>query len=111
MVPEGNEVTNISNIENSKDGTYIALKEPVSDYGTVLLCALRYALGRQTYITGVIAGYIAPKIPFLDDRTIKIMERDITEAIRTDRIGDPRIDLAVWRELQEKLKAEIEKRG
>lgn len=53
MMPEGKEAINISNIEKLKGGTYITLREPLSDYGTVLLCALRYALGRQTFLSSL----------------------------------------------------------
>ena len=34
----------------------------MSDEELIILCALRYALGRKTYITGVVSDYILKKL-------------------------------------------------
>lgn len=36
------------------------------DFGTILICAVRYSLGRQTYMPGLVQGYIRPLLPCLD---------------------------------------------
>lgn len=50
------------------------------DFGTILICAVRYSLGRQTYMPGLVQGYIRPILPSLDKKTLSVMQRDIEEA-------------------------------
>lgn len=67
------------------------------DFGTILICAVRYSLGRQTYMPGLVQGYIRPLLPYLDKRTLSVMQRDIEEAAhRSGGLGDARIDWPGW---------------
>ncbi len=69
------------------------------DLGLVLICAVRYALPRQTYVGGCIASLVTrlwSEIPTRDQETIT---RDVREALDTDRAGDPRIDAPEWRRM------------
>ena len=50
------------------------------DFGAVINCAIRYCLGRRTYMPGVVCGYVKPLLPYLNDQTICCMERDIRTA-------------------------------
>lgn len=49
-------------------------------FGAVLNCAVRYCLGRATYMPGLVIAFIRPLIPYLSPKTIWCMERDIEEA-------------------------------
>ncbi len=89
-------------------------------FGTICLCALRYALGRQTYMPGIVQDFIRAHISEIDQSSIKVMLRDIDEAdrIRTyisnsgdsiviDGLGDTRIDRPGWERLREFLKGKV----
>lgn len=90
-------------------------------FGIICLCAMRYALGRQTYMPGLVQDFIQAHIGEIDLGTIEIMIRDIDEADRItehrtqeghilmfDGLGDTKIDRPGWERfrafLKEKLK-------
>ena len=39
------------------------------DFGAVLNCAVRYAIGRQTYMPGLVIDFIRPMLPYLNNAT------------------------------------------
>lgn len=47
------------------------------DLGSMLVSALRYALGRRTYITSLTAEYIVPLVPYLSYRVLNVMNTDL----------------------------------
>ena len=49
-------------------------------FGTICLCAMRYALGRQTYMPGLVQDFIRSHINQIDRGTIQVMIRDIDDA-------------------------------
>lgn len=51
----------------------------MSNEEQILICAVRYALGRQSYITGVVADYVAHKRRKLSEQCKAIIVRDIQE--------------------------------
>lgn len=54
--------------------------EPNDDMGgAVLNCAVRYALGRASYMPGLVMDEIRPKLANLTEKTLYCMERDIRE--------------------------------
>lgn len=55
------------------------------NFSTICLCAMRYVLGRETYMPGLVQNYIKAHINEINRATIAIMIRDIDEAdyIRT----------------------------
>lgn len=48
-----------------------------ADFGLMLNCSVRYALGRMTYVPSTLIRYIEPLLPFLDNRTITCFVRDL----------------------------------
>lgn len=78
------------------------------DFGAVCNCAVRYAIGRMTYMPSIVAGFIKPLLPKLNNRTLWCLERDIEGA---NSYGDPGIDKPLWMGLLEAVKDEIKKRG
>ena len=77
------------------------------DFGVILNCAVRYAIGRRTYIPVLVADFITPLIPKLDKRTLGTLERDIREA---ENYGDKLIDEPVWMNLLQKVQDDLKKR-
>ncbi len=80
-----------------------------ADFGTVLNCAVRYAIGRQTYMPGLVIDFIRPLLPFIDDNTLWVFDKDIEEAMRIS-LGDPIIDAPKWKDFHMAVKTEWRKR-
>lgn len=87
------------------------------DLGEILNSAVRYALGRTTYVSYDTPNFIKPLLPYLSNRTICVMERDIRERGEdpwykdTGRpYGDPDIDEPSWLKFLADIQAEIEAR-
>lgn len=92
-----------------------ALREPQvggveinKDFETILLCAVRYAIGRQTYIPSLVIDYITPILPYLSDNTLKLIANEITEYEGYEGgLGDEKIDKPYWIEFLRKIRLEI----
>lgn len=81
------------------------------DFGAVLNCAIRYCLGRQTYMPGLIMDFIEPYIPYLSSRTLDVIVQDIDNAAVYPRgIGDSNIDKPQWVEFRAAVVRELDKR-
>ena len=81
------------------------------DFGAVLNCAVRYCLGRQTYMPGIIISFISPYIEKLSNRTLWTIQRDIDEAAAYPKgLGDPEIDKPMWLKFRSAVTKEIERR-
>ena len=81
------------------------------DFGAILNCAVRYAIGRETYMPSLVIGFIKPMIPYLNDKTLWCFDQDVTEAKWNGGYGHPRIDEPGWIEFREVVRAERVKRG
>ena len=76
-------------------------KKPVIDlqddyFGTVLNCAVRYCLGRMTYMPKLVCDYIRPLLPYLSDKTLWCFDKDCDEEM--------------WMKFWEDVKVERERR-
>lgn len=76
----------------------------ISDYEHMLISALRYALGRRTYIVELTCKYIEKQIPMMSDRCKEIMIKDI----ESQRNYGDECDKADWMHLLAKLKENID---
>lgn len=77
------------------------------DFGNILICAVRYALGRRTYITKLVVDFITPLLSQLSNKDLCTLERDIIWAKDTTGYGDEYIDKPVWMEFLSKIQEEI----
>lgn len=79
------------------------------DFGLILNAAVRYAIGRQTYMPSAVIDYITPLLPCLDGRTLWCLERDIREQERYGETayGDPLIDKPGWIRFLNSVRNEI----
>lgn len=83
--------------------------DPVDDYfGAVCNCAVRYSLGRQTYMPGLVQDFLRPLLPKLSEKTLAVMERDIRQA---DNYGHPEIDRPGWMHFLSELRRVMNDRG
>lgn len=81
------------------------------NFGAVINCAVRYACGRQSYMPSLVVGEVRKMIPFLNDKTIGCMERDIREAEKYGGYGDEKIDKPMWLNFLTELQKVMEERG
>lgn len=76
------------------------------DFGCLVTCAIRYCLGRCTYMPKLVCDFVFPLLPYLDDQTIGCMERDIREA---PSYGMD-CDYVTWMQFLKQVRAEMERR-
>lgn len=79
------------------------------DFETILLCAVRYAIGRQTYMPSMVIDYITPLLPYLSDNTLKLIANEIVQhdTCIEGGLGDEKIDKPSWLEFLRKIRLEI----
>lgn len=89
----------------------VAHKENVDEnFETILICAERYACGRQSYMPSIVASYITVLIPELSVKALTVIRNDITAAQEHGSLGDPTIDAPLWKELRKNICDELKRR-
>ena len=73
------------------------------EFGILVTCATRYAIGRQSYMPYLVTGIVRPLLDRLDDKTLGCLIRDIEGA---PSLGDPEIDQSLWETLMHDAKRE-----
>ena len=82
------------------------------DFEAILICAVRYAIGRRTYIPSLVIDYITPLLSHLSYNTLGLIANDITEYGKYyGGLGDDKIDRPYWLNFKRKILAEMERRG
>ena len=80
----------------------------ISPDESILICAVRYALGRQSYIVGEVAQYVFYKRKNLSVECINIIVRDIEEEMERYHAAGQKLgmdcDEKIWRVLLAALK-------
>lgn len=90
-------------------------KKPVSaadfdyDISTIAICAVRYALGRETYMPGLVQEFVMRHPDMVTENARSVMIRDINEAdkiseytlsdgktMKVDGLGSTTIDRPGW---------------
>lgn len=81
------------------------------NFETILLCAVRYAIGRKSYMPSMVIDYITPLLPHLSDNILRLIADEIIE-YRSYKggLGDEKIDRPYWEQFLRKIKVEMEKR-
>lgn len=77
------------------------------DFEILIISAIRYAIGRQTYVPHSVIRFTNQFIGFLSSKTLFVIERDIAEA---KFYGDPKIDEPEWMSFLVRIKEELKKR-
>ena len=81
------------------------------DFELMMIGAVRYAIGRYTYMPSVTIEYIRYLIPQLSAKTLFIMQRDIEEEIeRYQRMKRELYMAKEWAKLAEEIGIEYEKK-
>ena len=80
------------------------------DFEMILCCAVRYALGRMTYIPSEVTEYITPLLCYLSNKTIEIFKRDIHEHSKYEDGLGMDCDKKVWMDFYNACSDEITRR-
>lgn len=95
------------------------------NFETILICAERYACGRESYMPSLVIDYITPLLPHLSDRALSVLNDDMRMVDEMDRRhksleitpedrygvwGDDLIDKPGWMRFWKAVRAEIKKR-
>ena len=75
-----------------------------NDFRLIVLSAMRYAMGRNTYMPLVVTDYIKRHIWLLDDKFLVLAANDIRRHF--EDYGEYEPNTALWQELLETLEAE-----
>lgn len=86
------------------------LKIEPRDLGTLLVCSVRYSIGRRTYMPSLVADHVMRYWRDLDAGSRATLLRDVEEAIRDHDGGLPSLgdacDETVWRDLEAFMRRE-----
>lgn len=77
------------------------------DFGILVTCATRYAIGRQSYMPYLVTSIVRPLLDRLDNKALGCLIRDIEDA---PSLGAPEIDKPLWDDLLKLAKVERERR-
>lgn len=77
--------------------------------GTLCICAMRYAMGRQTYMPSLVCEIVEGIIDEFSNKDLVIMERDIIQA--GDAINTDGKNGEYWLHLLHKIQERIYKNG
>lgn len=81
-------------------------------FNAILICAVRYCLGRRTYMPDLVTRWIMSQVKELPAETARTMLRDIEERRETGRrlgremLGDP-CDVRTWETFERWLKERV----
>ena len=86
----------------------VPLLEIDKNFETILLCAVRYAIGRRTYIPSRVIDYITPLLPHLSEDVLKLIVNEIVQHYTYEgALGDEKIDKPYWIDFLRKIRLEI----
>lgn len=69
------------------------------DFGIVVNSALRYAIGKHSYMTASVINFVRKNMKCLDYETLEVAIQDIEEKLLSEKIDDP----PKWEKLKEEL--------
>lgn len=86
------------------------------DFWTILICAVRYSIGRRTYMPGLVTDWIMANASDMPKGTAEIMLRDIQEQREFgERLGVSELgaecDVKTWTHFENWLKKVVKTNG
>lgn len=85
------------------DTTKKVINDIDNDFGDIMIMALRYALGRRTYVTNEVPDFIKNNRDYISERVCIVMLRDIDNYIKDRKVGlvhDDICDYDSWIQFQ-----------
>lgn len=80
-----------------------------TDFGTLVICALRYCHGRQTYMPSTVQEIVVEKLEEINDRDLYVIRKDLRNMSDFD-YGNAIIDRPNWLEFTELVEKEYQRR-
>lgn len=80
------------------------------DLGTLMICAIRYCHGRETYMPSLVQGICSTYLQEISDKDLQVMIDDCVFQANMNMYGDPVIDKPGWIRFHEKLEEEKRRR-
>ena len=78
------------------------------NFETILIRAVRYAIGRKSYMPSMVIDYITPLLPYLSEDVLKLLANEITKYEAYEgALGDEKIDRPYWEQFLRKIRLEI----
>lgn len=81
-----------------------------NDLQEMLISAVRYALGRRTYMVEWTVKYITPLLPDFGDKELGVMLRDVSEWLYRCAGGEPDDIVKEWQRFAKCLQEELERK-
>lgn len=81
-----------------------------ADIHCLMICSVRYAVGRKTYVVYEVAEIVKKNLPHLRDDTLLILDRDIRRELERGNYG-MQCDLEIWLALRKTIQEEQAKRA
>lgn len=97
-------------MENKYEPNDVELTIDQDDIGTLCICALRYCMGRRTYMPDLVRCIVRSLLGKLSDKDVSVMLDDCAYQKRCDLFGDPDIDKPGWVAWETELRDEKERR-
>lgn len=88
----------------------IKLTVDEQDFGTICVCALRYSMGRMTYMPSLIRDFVRPLLPKLHTGTVQTMLKDCEWQAEFGTWGSETIDKPGWVQWKKDIEAELQRR-
>lgn len=76
------------------------------DFGTLCFCAVRYAMGRATYMPSLVVAIIRPHLRELSDKDLGVLHSEFTGR----GFGNDKMNAPDWERLYEAIEQEQERR-
>lgn len=80
------------------------------DKESIYICAVRYCMGRQSYMPALVINALKPELSDLNKKTLAVMKNDCVCQRINDIYGDETIDKPMWIEWEKLLEEEMERR-
>lgn len=80
------------------------------EYGLLAVCAIRYCLGRRTYMPSTVCGIISRNLSQISNNDLNVMLRDIEEYGDTYKTYGDSCDDITWMNMKTFLQTEINER-
>lgn len=90
------------------DKTYVKLN--TWDFSTLAICAVRYCLGRQSYMPTLVCRIMKKHMDEIDPSSLIVLQRDVREYLTTDSYTYSYSDIKdTWNDLIKVIEEKIDK--
>ena len=81
-----------------------------TNFNIVINSAIRYAIGRKTYVPNAVIDFVTPLLADLPTLTLENIKKEIMLNYENSFLGDSDIDKSAWLNFLAKVRMEIDKR-